>query len=169
MYCPSISRFHTPRLGDFLLNSNNFSLLCDFCRFHRLVFLNFITIWHILMAQCKYPEGPHCAAFSAFLSMFFSKGQINILCSFLKMAWQVSSLLTTKYVLNGPQCLFFPYNERPRFVLLLNSGQNYKSCIFRRVRKIAKSDYQLRHVCLSVCPLGKNSALTERIFKKFDI
>jgi len=37
--------------------------------------------------------------------------------------------------------------------------------IFRRVRIIAKSDYAIRHVC----PSGKNSAPTGRIFMKFDI
>jgi hypothetical protein len=37
---------------------------------------------------------------------------------------------------------------------------------FRHVRKIAKSDYLLRHVCLSA---RNNSAPTERIFMKFGI
>jgi hypothetical protein len=42
--------------------------------------------------------------------------------------------------------------------------------IFRRVRKIAKSDYSLRHVCLSVClSAWNNSAPTGRIFMEFDI
>jgi hypothetical protein len=44
-------------------------------------------------------------------------------------------------VLSRPQCMFCPYNERPRFGLLSNSGQNYNSCIFRRVRITAKCDY----------------------------
>jgi len=53
------------------------------------------------------------------------------------------------------------------------------SAHFRRVRKIAKSDRYLRHVCLSyVCPSVRpsvrpsawnNSALTGRIFMKFDV
>jgi len=45
--------------------------------------------------------------------------------------------------------------------------------IFRRIRKISKSNYHLRHVCLSVCPsvrpsvhrsAWKNSASTGQIF-----
>ena len=44
------------------------------------------------------------------------------------------------------------------------------SNVFRRFRKNAKSDYQLRHVCLSVrLPAWNNSAPTGRIFMKFDI
>jgi len=41
---------------------------------------------------------------------------------------------------------------------------------FRRVRKLAKSDYLLRHVCPSVraCPWN-NLATSEQIFMKFDI
>ena len=35
------------------------------------------------------------------------------------------------------------------------------SSIFRRVLKIAKSDYQLRHVCPSVCPHETNQFLQE--------
>jgi len=46
----------------------------------------------------------------------------------------------------------------------------YVSAVFRRVRKVAKSDYSLRHVCpsvlLSTC---NNSAPTGQIFMKFDI
>jgi hypothetical protein len=42
--------------------------------------------------------------------------------------------------------------------------------VFRSVRKIAKSDYQLRHVCPSVLPSAWNdTAPTGRIFMKFDI
>jgi hypothetical protein len=41
--------------------------------------------------------------------------------------------------------------------------------IFRRVRKIAKSDYYLRHVCPSVLPSAIISAPTRRIFMKFEI
>ena len=42
--------------------------------------------------------------------------------------------------------------------------------IFRRVRKITKSDYQLFHVCLSLrLSAWKNSAPTGRIFTKFYI
>jgi len=42
--------------------------------------------------------------------------------------------------------------------------------LFRRVRKIAKSDNQLRHVCLSVCLSARNNSdPTGRIFMKFDI
>jgi len=42
---------------------------------------------------------------------------------------------------------------------------------FRRVRKSAKSDYSLHHVCPSVCPLyiRKNSAPTGQIFMKYYI
>jgi len=39
---------------------------------------------------------------------------------------------------------------------------------FRRVRKIAKSDHELRHVCLSI-RMEKNSAFTGRKLKKFGI
>jgi hypothetical protein len=47
---------------------------------------------------------------------------------------------------------------------------SYKLCFARRVREIAKSGYQLRQVCLSVCPSAwNNSAPKERIFMKFDI
>ena len=39
---------------------------------------------------------------------------------------------------------------------------------FKRVRKIAKSDYWLLHVCSSVCPSAlNNSAPTGRVFMKF--
>jgi len=42
--------------------------------------------------------------------------------------------------------------------------------IFRRVRKIAKSNYYLRHVCLSVRRSAlNNSAPTGRILMKFGI
>jgi hypothetical protein len=45
-----------------------------------------------------------------------------------------------------------------------------KYLVFRHVRKIAKSDYQLRHVCPFVRPTAwNNSASTGRIFMKFDI
>jgi len=42
---------------------------------------------------------------------------------------------------------------------------------FRRVRRSAKSDYSLHHVCPSVCPLctWKNSAPTGQIFMKYYI
>jgi hypothetical protein len=41
---------------------------------------------------------------------------------------------------------------------------------FRRVRKVAKSDYYLRRVCLSVRPSAwNNSALIERVLIEFDI
>jgi hypothetical protein len=41
---------------------------------------------------------------------------------------------------------------------------------FRRVRKIAKSAYYLRHVCVSVRPSARNNAaVTGRIFVKSDI
>ena len=39
-------------------------------------------------------------------------------------------------------------------------------CSFRGVRKIAKSDYNLRYVCLSA---WNNSAPTVRIFMRYDI
>ena len=50
----------------------------------------------------------------------------------------------------------------------------YIAKILRLVRKIVKSDHQLRHVCLSVDPFfrlsaWKNSADTRRIIMKFDI
>jgi hypothetical protein len=42
--------------------------------------------------------------------------------------------------------------------------------MFRNVRKIAKSDYYLRYVCPSVrLSAWNNSALTGRVFVKFDI
>jgi hypothetical protein len=50
------------------------------------------------------------------------------------------------------------------------SVSNEISRSFRRVRKIAESDCQLRHVCLSVCQCAwGNSALTGRILMKLDI
>jgi hypothetical protein len=43
-------------------------------------------------------------------------------------------------------------------------------CVLRRFPKIAKSDYYLRHVCLSVCLSAcNNSAPTGRILMKSDI
>jgi hypothetical protein len=45
--------------------------------------------------------------------------------------------------------MFFPYNERPRFWLLSNSGQNYNSCIlgaFAKLRNVTIS------FVMSVCP-----------------
>jgi hypothetical protein len=45
--------------------------------------------------------------------------------------------------------------------------------IFTCLRKIAKSDYWLRHICLSVCPSFRlsawNSAATGRVFITFYI
>jgi hypothetical protein len=42
--------------------------------------------------------------------------------------------------------------------------------LFRRVRKIAKNDYKLRLLCLSVClSAWNNSASTGRIFMEIDI
>jgi len=42
--------------------------------------------------------------------------------------------------------------------------------LIRHSREIAKSDYELRHVCLSVHPFTwTNSAPTGRIFRDFDI
>jgi hypothetical protein len=48
--------------------------------------------------------------------------------------------------------------------------------VFRRVRKGAKGDYKLRHVCVCLSdrpsvrtPARNNSARTGRIFTKFDI
>jgi len=42
--------------------------------------------------------------------------------------------------------------------------------MFMRVRNIAKSDYYLRYVSLSVCPSAwNNSAPTVQIYMKFDI
>ena len=49
--------------------------------------------------------------------------------------------------------------------LLFSSYSADINFIFRRVRKIAQSDYEIRHVCLSV----RNPAPTGRIFTKFDI
>jgi hypothetical protein len=47
---------------------------------------------------------------------------------------------------------------------------SYDGTMLRCVRKIAKSDYQFRHVCLSVCPPAwNNSVPTGRIFTKSDI
>jgi hypothetical protein len=60
---------------------------------------------------------------------------------------------------------------------MVSSLQGF-SIVFRRCRKIAKSDYQFRHIyppfnpsiCLSVRPSAWNSsAPTGRIFMKFDI
>jgi len=51
--------------------------------------------------------------------------------------------------------------------LSVNTGGEIR--VFKRVRKIAKSDCQLRHVCPSVYPHAKNSVATRRIVIKFDI
>jgi hypothetical protein len=46
----------------------------------------------------------------------------------------------------------------------------YLCIVFRRLRKIAKSDYLLCHVCLSVLPPAwNNSTPSERICTKFNI
>ena len=46
----------------------------------------------------------------------------------------------------------------------------YISVVFRRVRKVAKSDYSLRHVCPSFrLSTSNNSAPTGQIFMKFNI
>ena len=57
----------------------------------------------------------------------------------------------------------------------IGQGTSLNSAVFRRVRKFAKSDYQLRHVCSSVCPHGKlgspftdfNSILYLSTFRKY--
>ena len=51
------------------------------------------------------------------------------------------------------------------------SSNRDKICVLRRACNIAKSHYQLRHVCVcpTVSPSARNSATTERIFMKFHI
>ena len=50
------------------------------------------------------------------------------------------------------------------------SLQLYASVVFRCLHKIAKSDYELRHVCLSVCPSAwYNSAPTRRTLLKSEM
>jgi hypothetical protein len=56
--------------------------------------------------------------------------------------------------------------SRHDFYFLLISSFSFFASLFRRVRKIAKSDYYI-HVCASVCM--NNSAVTGRILMKFDI
>jgi len=55
----------------------------------------------------------------------------------------------------------------------VNHTQNKKTAIFRPTNKIAKTDYYLRNVCLSVFPSSlphkNNSASPGRIFIKFGI
>jgi hypothetical protein len=56
-------------------------------------------------------------------------------------------------------------NEQP--AITLKSAVDWSVRALRRVRKIAKSDYLLRHVCPSVLPSAwHNSAPTGRIFIK---
>ena len=58
-------------------------------------------------------------------------------------------------------------------VLIMHTVDVLSKQIFRRVRKIAKSDYQLHvrpSVRLSVCPSARNnSAIAERILMQFHI
>jgi hypothetical protein len=44
-----------------------------------------------------------------------------------------------------------------------------QSKIFKRLRKISKSDCYLPHVCLSACPHGKTRLSLGGVFVKFDI
>jgi len=54
-----------------------------------------------------------------------------------------------------------------RLYVNVSEGSNF---VFRRVRKIAKSECLLRHVCPSLrLSAWKYPALTGRIFMKFDI
>jgi len=58
-------------------------------------------------------------------------------------------------------------DERISYFLLNERGL---STLFRHVRKIAKSDCQLRHACPSVCLSARNnSAAAAFVFMKFDI
>jgi hypothetical protein len=53
---------------------------------------------------------------------------------------------------------------------LLRNSADHPRLFNMCVRKIAKTDYQLRLVCLSVSPsTWNNTAPTGRIFSKFDI
>jgi hypothetical protein len=57
-----------------------------------------------------------------------------------------------------------------QMVYLLFFRDSVTIYIFRRLRKIAKSEYDLRHVYPTVCPsTWNNSAPTGRIFMKYDI
>jgi len=56
-----------------------------------------------------------------------------------------------------PRPLLYRYGRFGRRLLTLSSGQFIEilhTTVLRRVRKIAKSDYVLRFVCLSFCPRG---------------
>ena len=100
---PSMPRSHTPRLSDFLINSKNFSVLCDFCRFHpsRLPEFYHCMINNIGGGQI-FGSSSLCSYLRLPIGVFLSGQNIYIYiyiythCSFLKMAWQVSSPYETK-------------------------------------------------------------------------
>jgi hypothetical protein len=46
---------------------------------------------------------------------------------------------------------------------------HHSRSVFVGVRKIAKSNYQIRHVCLSIGRHAWNSGTTGRVFLNFDI
>ena len=56
---------------------------------------------------------------------------------------------------------------RLAYSFVVYTGTNLPLCICTGVRKIAKSDYYLRHVCPSV-RIEQLGAPTRRIFMKFD-
>ena len=61
---------------------------------------------------------------------------------------------------------------RPTLETEINANGKHSSnnCICRRVRKISKSEYQLRHDCLSIPPSARNnSARPGRVFIKYDV
>jgi len=129
-----MSRSHTPRHGDFLLNSKNFSLLCDFCKFHpsHLPELYHYTINDIGRGQI-FGSSSLCSVLHLPIDAFLS-GPNKYFVSILENGTASIQPIQNKNML-------LPYNERPTFGLLSNSGQNYNSCIFRRLRITAKCDY----------------------------
>ena len=92
--------------------------------------------------------------------------------SCIHLMWRAPCLLfylSAVYVRHSP---FFHSSSTGGQCILFDSFQTrFRSCdwpfIFRRVRKIAKFDCCLRHVCLSVCPSARNHLIpTGRIFMK---
>jgi hypothetical protein len=71
-------------------------------------------------------------------------------------------------------CVSMYENKYIRIYIYIYIYTEFCVCVcvsFRRVRKIAKSDHYLNHVCLSICPSIRwnNSTPTRRIFMKFRI
>jgi len=94
-----------------------------------------------------------------------------------KSAWDKTQVLLTNGVWANKNAIYLLFCKM--FVLtavcswpIHNNSKQWSLTtlsLFRRVRKTAKRDYWLRHVCLSVPPAWNNSAPTGRIFMKLDM